>query len=166
VNRCTLRSRLAVRALLLAAGIGPVSVSAQTDTPDPVVIVNGIPAGRSLRIDVARVGRIEGRFVSRTASGLTLHDGVEATHIIFDDIERLWVRGRSTGRGAVIGGAVGLVLGLATGLALSEVVCGADGGSCTGLGFSALGGLAGGVSGGLVGAGVGAWVPRWRLRFP
>jgi len=123
--------------------------------------------GQLLRVEGARLGRLEGRFVAVDASTLTLTRDSTPTEIRLPDVERLWVRGRATGRGALIGAGIGIVAGAAYGLLIGSIACEpVDGGDCTSAEVAAVMGLLGGAGGAAVGAGVGYAIPIWRLRFP
>ncbi|TFG47267.1 MAG: hypothetical protein E4H38_08500 [Gemmatimonadales bacterium] len=124
-------------------------------------------AGQQVRIEVARVGRVEGRLVIADDSALTLDRSAGPVQVRLLDIERLWVRGHSAGKGATIGAVVGVLAGVAGGLLLSTVACEpVDGGDCTAAEVAVVTGVLGGAGGAIVGAGIGLAIPVWRLRFP
>jgi len=126
-----------------------------------------VKPGQLLRVESAPLGRLEGRFVAMDVSTLTLTRDSTPTEVRLPDIERLWVRGRATGRGALIGAGVGIVAGAAYGLLIGSIACEpVDGGDCTSAEVAAVMGLLGGAGGAAVGAGVGYAIPIWRMRFP
>jgi hypothetical protein len=129
--------------------------------------MRSLSAGDSVRLEAAGLGRVEGRFIASNGTAVTLASHAGSLKIPLGDLERLWVRGRATQRGALIGSIAGVVVGIAGGLAISGVACNpVDGGDCTALEVAAVTGLLGGAGGAVVGAGVGFAVPVWRLRFP
>jgi hypothetical protein len=110
---------------------------------------------------------VEGQFVAANETIVTLSSHGATAQVPLLDLERLWVRQRATGRGALIGAGVGAVAGVIAGLLISSVACEpVDGGDCTAAEVAAVTGLVGGAGGGLIGAGVGSLIPVWRVRFP
>ena len=154
--------------ILLILAASPASVSAQST--DRETAVEAVKAGELVRLDVVRIGRMEGPFLATNDSTFTLTRNGEPAQVQLGDIERLWVRGRSTGKGARIGALVGGVLGIAFGIWVAKTfsICGdyEDEPCVPTLGGAAVGGLVGGAGGGLLGAGIGFAIPTWRLRFP
>ena len=157
--------RRAVGLALLTLAVVPPYADAQ-DTARAAA-VRAITPGQYVRADIARLGRVEGQFVTANETIVTLTSHGASTQVPLLDLERLWVRRRATGRGALIGAAVGVVTGVVAGLAISSIACEpVDGGDCTAAEVAAVTGLLGGAGGGLIGAGVGSLIPIWRLRFP
>ena len=127
-------------------------------------IIAGLEAGQRVRLDVEGLGRVEGRFLMADEAAITFAVGEP---IRLPDIERLWVRGRSTGRGAWIGAAIGLAAGIIIGLDYAGGVCHDDDGTfCSDAKIAAGSGAAFGAGGAVLGAGIGFAIPTWRLRFP
>ena len=128
-------------------------------------VIERLRPDERLRVQVAEAGTLlEGRFGGAAEGQLDLFTGVEERRLPVGEIERLWTRGNSAGRGAWIGALGGLVLGAAYGAAISEVTCAES--SCTTLGLMAAIGGMGAAGGAAVGALVGLAIPSWRLRFP
>ena len=148
--------------LLLILAASPVGVLAQNT--DRESAVEAVKVGESVRLDVLSIGRMEGRFLATNDSMFVLARNGESAQVQLGDIERLWVRGRSTGRGAWIGAAVGVVVGVIAGLVLVEAYCYDD--NCSDGEIVAVTGLVFGAGGTVVGAGIGFAIPTWRLRFP
>ena len=152
-------------ALLLILAASPMGVLAQNT--DRETAVEALKVGELVRLDVARIGRMEGPFLATNDRMFILAGNGEPTQVQLADIARLWVRGRSTGRGAWIGAAVGVVAGVIFGVALGNAFCSDDDGTfCTPAGVGAESGLVFGAGGAVVGAGIGFAIPTWRLRFP
>ncbi len=129
--------------------------------------VRTITLGQFVRADIARLGRVEGRFVAANETTVTLTSQGATAQVPLLDLERLWVRKRATGRGALIGAALGVLAGVVGGLAIGSIACEpVDGGNCGAAEVATLTGLVGGAGGALIGAGVGSVIPVWRLRFP
>jgi len=129
--------------------------------------VLALELGQQVRLELTGNLRVEGRFALGSDTSVTLVRHDVPTQVRLPDVERLWVRGRATGRGALIGAGVGALAGILYGLLISEVACEPiDGGDCTAAEVAAVAGLLGGAGGALVGAGVGYAIPIWRLRFP
>ena len=150
---------------LLVAAAQPASVLGQDG--GRAEAVGSVSAGDSVRLDVAGLGQVEGRFVVSNSTTLTLASRGASTQVRLADLERLWVRGRATRNGAVIGSVAGLVVGIVGGLLISGVACDpVDGGDCTAAEVATVTGLLGGAGGAAVGAGIGFAIPVWRLRFP
>lgn len=142
-------------------------LAAQERDSARVAAVRSLEDGQRVRLDVARLGRLEGRFGFASDTTLTLRGQAEPTVVALRDVERLWTRGRRTGTGALVGAGVGLVAGAIYGFLIGGVACEpVDGGDCTRAEVAAVAGLLGGAAGAAVGAGVGYAVPVWRLRFP
>ena len=149
-------------ALLLILAASPMGVLAQNT--DRETAVEALKVGELVRLDVARIGRMEGPFLATNDRTFILAGNGEPTQVQLADIARLWVRGRSTGRGAWIGAAVGVVAGVIFGLVLVEAFCYDD--ACSDGEVVAVTGLVFGAGGAVVGAGIGFAIPTWRLRFP
>jgi hypothetical protein len=145
------------------------AVPAVADAQDTarVAAVRTLTLGQYVRADVARLGRMEGQFVTATETTVTLTSRGVTAEVPLLDLERIWVRQRATGRGALIGAGLGVLVGVVGGLIISSIACEpVDGGDCTAAEVAAVTGLLGGAGGGLLGAGVGFVIPVWRLRFP
>jgi hypothetical protein len=157
--------RLAIRLALLT--LAAVHQSADAQNTARVAAVRTLTLGQYVRVDLSRDGRVEGQFVAVTDTTATLTRGGVTTEVPLRDLERLWVRQRATGRGALIGAGLGLLVGVVGGLLISSVACEpVDGGNCTATEVAAVTGLVGGAGGVFIGAGVGFVIPVWRLRFP
>ena len=152
-------------ALLLILAASPMGVLAQNT--DRETAVEALKVGELVRLDVARIGRMEGPFLATNDRTFILAGNGESTQVQLGDIERLWVRGRSTGRGAWIGAAIGLAAGIIIGLDYAGGLCHDDGVTvCTPAEVGAVTGLVFGAGGTVVGAGIGFAIPTWHLRFP
>ena len=150
--------------LILVAG-SPIVAWAQN--ADLAAAVRTIDFGEGVRIDAASFGLVEGRFVSANGTALILNSGNEPIQVRLPDIDRLWVRGRATQRGAIFGAGAGVLVGVVGGLLIGSIACEpVDGGDCAKLEVAAVTGLLGGVGGAAIGVGIGFAVPTWRLRFP
>ena len=154
--------------LLLILAASPIGALAQGT--DRQTAVEAVKAGELVRLDVARIGRMEGPFLATNDSMFILARNEEPAQARVGDIERLWVRGRSTGKGARIGALVGGVVGIAFGIWFANEVsnCGSyeDEPCIPWVAAAFTGGVVFGAGGALVGAGVGFAIPTWRLRFP
>jgi hypothetical protein len=159
---------LATVSMLVQAG----RLSAQTndglDAPEPQrleIVLEQIPPDQRLRLEAGAPGvRLEGRYAGTADAGLALVTDDGVVHRRLGEIDRLWTRGRSTAKGALIGGVAGLVIGATYGALISEVTCAES--SCTTLGLAAAVGGIGAAGGAAVGALVGLAIPSWKLRFP
>ena len=129
--------------------------------------IAALEAGQRVRLDVEGLGRVEGRFLMADEEAITFAVGEP---IRLPDINRLWERGRSTGRGARIGALVAGGIGIAFGFWLAGEVshCDADEPEpCINRAEGAAGlGFLFGAGGAALGAGIGFVIPTWRLRFP
>jgi len=106
--------------------------------------MRGLKPGQMLRVEGAALSRIEGRFLGVDGTTLTLSRDSTPTEIRLPDVERLWVRGRATGRDALMGACVGVVAGAAYGLLVGSIACEpVDGGDCTSAEVAAVMGLLG-----------------------
>jgi hypothetical protein len=128
-------------------------------------VLEQIPPDERLRLEAGAPGvRLEGRYAGTADGRLALVTDGGMVHTRLGEIDRLWTRGRSTGKGALIGGVAGLVIGATYGALISEVTCAES--SCTTLGLAAAVGGIGAAGGAAVGALVGFALPSWKLRFP
>lgn len=85
--------------------------------------------------------------------------------VAIDAIDRVWVRGTATKKGAVAGSITGAVLGALSFALFSYGIC--DAAECSVDGSAALlGGVLGGATGAVTGAVVGTMFGEWHLRFP
>ena len=142
------------------------SVGAQAQDAGLTSTMQAMTVGQRVRVDVSQVGRLEGRFLVANGATLTLDRDDVPVQLRLPDIERLWVRGRSTRRGALVGALVGVAFGIWIGTEAADV-CDIDGEPCfTTAEAAAVGGLLSGAGGAVVGAGIGFAIPTWRLRFP
>ncbi len=123
-----------------------------------MVAAQALKVGQQVRLDVTRVGRVEGRFVLSSDTSVTLVQHELPTEVRLADVERLWVRGRATGTGALLGAGVGLLTGALYGLLVGEGVCGIDA-DCTSAELAAAFGVVFGAGGAALGAGVGFVIP-------
>ena len=129
--------------------------------------VRGIDTGDYVRLQLESGPRVEGQLAVDNATSVTVSkDGVPVVEVPIPDIDGLWVRGRATGRGALIGGGVGLAAGVVFGLLIAEDfwALAENDGSTAGLALST--GAIGGVGGALLGGLIGFAIPRWSQRFP
>jgi hypothetical protein len=151
-------------ALLLLATL-PSGIPGQT--ADRAGTAGALAAGDSVRLEISGSRRLEGRLIFADPATLTLESLGGSVRVSLPDVERLWVRGRQTRKGAWIGAIAGGVSGIAAGLLISQVACEpVDGGDCTAAEVAAFTGLVGGAGGAALGAGIGFMIPAWHLRFP
>lgn len=128
-------------------------------------VLEQISPDQRLRLEAGAPGvRLEGRYAGTTDGRLALVTDGGVVHTRLGEIDRLWTRGRSTAKGALIGGVAGLVIGATYGALISGVTCAES--SCTTLGLAAAVGGIGAAGGAAVGALVGLAIPSWKLRFP
>lgn len=160
--RCYMRD-LCVFAIALLVLV-PQHAAAQARDSSWVAAATALKVGQRVRLRVRRVGRVEGRYLFSSDTSLTLVQHDEPRHVRLPDVERLWVRGRSTGTGALVGGLIGLTAGAAYGFLIGEIACAET--DCTRAEVAAVVSLLAGAGGATVGAGVGFAIPKWRLRFP
>ena len=162
VARTHLVGRLVAFFLLVASAVG-----IQGQSIEQAAATDAITPGDSVRLELSTLVRVEGRFIVADATTLALASGGDAVQVAIPDIERLWVRGRHTRKGAWIGASAGALLGVVGGLLISRVACEpVDGGDCTAAEVAAVMGLVGGAGGAALGAGLGSVIPTWRLSFP
>ena len=164
-----------------AASVLPVMVSmlvqvgwlgAQTndglDAPEPQrleAVLEQISPDQRLRLEAGAQGVwLEGRYAGTTDGRLAFVTDGGVVHTSLGEIDRLWTRGRSAAKGALIGGVAGLVIGATYGALISGVTCAES--SCTTLGLAAAVGGIGAAGGAAVGVLVGFAIPSWKLRFP
>jgi len=147
--------------------VAPGHAGAQTQDTGRVAAVLALRLGQQVRVDLTGNRQVEGRLALGSDTSLTLIRHDVPAKVRLPDVERLWVRGRATGRGALLGAGVGTLAGVLYGLLISDVACEpVDGGDCSTLEVAAVAGLLGGAGGAAVGAGIGSVIPIWRLRFP
>lgn len=128
-------------------------------------VIDLITPDQRLRLQAGAPGiRLEGRYAGTADDRLALLTDVGVVDTRLGEISRLWTRGRSTAKGALIGGVGGLVIGATYGALISGVTCAES--SCTTLGLAAAVGGIGAAGGAAVGALVGLAIPSWKLRFP
>jgi hypothetical protein len=155
--------------LLVIAVLATAPARGSTQVPDSgrMAAVQTLKVGQHVRLAVSQVGRVEGSFMVANDNSITLAGRDSSSQYLLPGVEQLWVRGRATGKGALIGAGVGVLIGVVSGLIFSSVACEPiDGGNCTPAELAAVAGLLGGTGGALVGAGIGFAIPTWRLRFP
>ena len=145
----------------------PASAASQEPMPQVqsrAVAVRTLEIGQRVRLDIVRLGRVQGVVFGISESELTLKQEAELTRIGLLEIQRLWVRGPATKTGVLVGGLTGLVAGLAYGFLIGGIACAET--DCTRAEVAAVVGLVGGAAGAAVGASIGLIVPKWHLSFP
>jgi len=153
--------------LVVCVAFIPSSGSAQTPDTARLAAVRALNVGQMVRLESSHAGLVEGRLDIATDLDITITRDTGEIRVAVPDVDRLWVRGHSTGRGALIGAGVGLAAGLVFGLLISSVACEpVDGGDCTTAEVMAVTGLVGVAGGAALGAGIGYAIPTWKLRFP
>lgn len=146
---------------MLGAGYSRAQPGADSSGADPKLynVVTTIMPGRPIRLGLYREEEFTGHFVSNTADSLTLDLDAGTRALPLSAVNRLWVRGKSTGPGFLIGAAVGSVSLAVLGAASANEGSGADAGS------TFVFGLMGAAMGGFVGSMVGLAIPRWRMSY-
>ncbi len=91
------------------------AVAGQNTSPELAAVAELLQIGQHIRIATVMPGQFEGVLVSRQESELELMVDSRSMQIPLQDVDRLWVRGRATGTGALVGLGVGAVLGAAAG---------------------------------------------------
>lgn len=123
--------------------------------------------GDRVRLQTVSAGLLEGVAAAASDQSVLLDRNGDRLEIARADIQKVWVRGRATKKGAIIGGIVGLAAGVTYGLLITRPEsspCDAD--NCTRAGVTAVSGAIGLAAGAGIGALIGSVIPRWRLRFP
>ena len=158
----------AMISMLLQVGWLGAQTNDGLDAPEPQRlegVLEQVSPDQRLRLEAGAPGvRLEGRYAGTVDGRLALVTDGGVVHTRLGEIDRLWTRGRSTAKGALIGGVAGLVIGAIYGALISEVTCAES--SCTTLGLAAAVGGIGAAGGAAVGALVGLAIPSWKLRFP
>jgi hypothetical protein len=90
--------------------LAPAHAGAQAQDTGRVAAVLALRLGQQVRLDLTGNRRVEGRFALGSDTSLTLVRHDVPTQVRLPDVERLWVRGRATGKGALIGAGVGHVI--------------------------------------------------------
>ena len=146
------------------------AVRVQAQETSRVNATQALEVGQHVRVDVNRIGRVEGRFRTVDGTTLTLDRDDVPVEVRLPDMERLWTRGRATGRGAIIGASVGVISGILIVLKFANETCAEEDVIGCGLphiaGVAAGAGIVGAAGGAALGAGIGFAIPTWRLRFP
>jgi hypothetical protein len=169
------RSRIP-EVLFLAATLGllaPAVLSAQLgstfELEDRQAAVGRVPLGKIIRVRLSDGGRAAGPVLRWNSLAVMLGPYMgyaeKDTFVAIQSIDTLWLRGRSTRRGAMYGAISGLALGVAIGSTASSL-CPQAGSTkpCTqGAVTSAVTGL---LVVGLVGAVIGSGSPEWRRIHP
>lgn len=156
-------------AFLLAWSGAPVS-GQEPDRADRErdAAVRRLSVGQPVRLLVAGGAQLEGTLTRLDATTLEVapRDGPRTVPVA--DIQRLWVRGRSSGSGSAVGALLGAGAGAFLGDLSRQLAC--DCGDATpwgerGTGI-AVGALVGGGIGFLAGRLIGSGIPTWRVVFP
>jgi len=166
--RWAARALLATASMFLPVERADAQTNEESGPPDPQrlqAVLEQIAPDQRLRLEAGTPGlRLEGRYAGTADARLALVTDGGVVHARLGEIDRLWTRGRSTAKGALIGGVGGLVIGATYGALISGVTCAES--SCTTLGLAAAVGGIGAAGGAAVGALVGLAIPSWKLRFP
>ncbi len=124
-----------------------------------------IEIGKRLRIEAPSGRRLEGVLAATRPDGLVVGQDAQTIQLDLGEIDRLWVRGRSTKQGALIGGITGAVAGIGYGLLVGEGICNNEDCNADTAAVVGAAGLLGAASGALAGAAIGALIPRWHRRL-
>ena len=167
VGRARIVDRRVVPLMIGSLLLALLPLGAQGQESSRAGAIAALEAGQRVRLQVEQLGRVEGRFLMADEEAMTFAEGEP---IGLPDINRLWVRRRSTGKGARIGALVGGAVGIVFGIWMAREVSHCDAYEpepCipTAAG-AALGGVVFGAGGTVLGAGIGFAIPTWRLRFP
>lgn len=120
-------------------------------------IAASLARGDPLRLQVERLGIFTGEYLHAQERRIYLQVGEEIGFARYDEIEKIWIRGKSTGIGAFLGGAIGYVVGGAFFAPESEN---------NSLFFFGGAALAGAALGAAAGALIGNFVPMWSTKYP
>ncbi len=120
--------------------------------------------GRLVRLHAQNLGEVVGKYHSSNTDSLFISVDMVERGVPISAIDALWVRGRATGKGALIGGVVLGAFGTIVGIGLNsdDGFLGCEG-DCPEI--IPILGFAGAAGGGLVGAGVGTAFPKWHQRY-
>ncbi len=148
--------------LSLPLALAPTPAEAQQDTDLALRdLFDRASRGTWIRIHLGDGTEIQGPLADRGDDRVWLEGGDPIT---FGRIERVWVRGRATRRGAIIGVVtLGLIGGSVLGYDCSREGAELD---CSVPTATALGTLAGAAAGFGLGTAIGAILPQWHKRFP
>ena len=149
--------------------------AAQGTPPDPKQLsaLEKLKPGELLRVQTQESGLLEGSFARSGDGWLWLQSEAGERSLRVSNVEGIWVRGRSTRKGATVGAiSLGVVGGLGASLLASalnslcetEGDCGVHGGEYVLVGL--VGAAVGGMTGALLGAGIGSVVSSWHRLFP
>lgn len=116
----------------------------------------GVPVGATVRVSTLRRGRAEGEFLALDAAAVTLAVRGTSLRVPLAELDTLWTRHRSTGRGILLGAVVSAV---ALSILACQPSCDESGVLYPGLFITPLPGI-------VVGAVVGSRSIRWKRRYP
>lgn len=171
MERVPMRTSVLILALVALMGSVPAAAQIQSVRPTGAPIGNSLPKilipNQLVRIQTLDGSRHTGITGPLTDGSLVLNSPNEVLRINVAEIERMWLRGHATRKGALIGGAIGLAGGVVYGLLITEPASSpCDANNCTRAGVTVLSGLLGAAVGAGSGAIIGSLIPRWSLRFP
>lgn len=130
----------------------------------------GLSVGQRIRVQAADGLRIEGVFSGFEGRDtlFSTTEGGQAQRVPIDRMRAVWVRERSTGKGARIGAITGAIFGVVAGMYIDNVIDHSDCRSCRPdpLGIGLLVGVVGAGAGAALGAGIGFLVQRWSPVWP
>ncbi len=153
---------------LAAAALAPERTAAQqTDSARAALWLRGACPGREVQIATTEGERVRGYCGPIRARELTVSLAARETVVPFTRVERVWVRGRGTFRGARIGALAGALFGGAAAALVYNALCeNVEGCASETLGTAFLGAAAGGASGAVLGGVVGSRMMVWVRLYP
>jgi hypothetical protein len=153
-------------ALILFSGAWHVAAAQNSATvQNRQVAIQALGLGQHIRV-ATKTRQFEGRFGGVDTTGLRITLDSAVTAVALADIDRLWVRGRSTKTGGLAGALAGALIGAGVGFFLAGVTCEDSDCAASSRGAAFVIGLGGAGAGALVGAIVGSAIPKWHRRFP
>jgi hypothetical protein len=127
--------------------------------------IESLEVGQLIKIRTVNHGLHIGRVLRVTRDTVFLGPERGSSTVATAAVDKLWVRGTATKRGAAVGGAVGAALGGLLFAYTSYALC--DAGRCgVDPGATVIGLAAGAVFGAITGAVLGAMAGQWHEEYP
>ena len=133
--------------------------ASENNDSELINIIENVKVGKQIKLSLHNDEIIEGKFYKYTLDSIYILNDQTTSSFPITDISKFWVRGRATGKGALVGGIIGA-------LALGVMVLVGDGNTVDTDDATIIVISAGIIAAPcLVGTGIGSIIHKWHLKY-